>query len=597
MQENLGRALERFHAALEDFRARVALDPDLEAEVFANTDAWQDLLTYKLVPHLGGEGCLVAALAGGTNTGKSTLFNLLLREDISPIRSTAAATCRPVLAGNKRRYDESLAGKLVPEFSPRPLKDHDAVVDRDAPEDALYVSRHDHLPDSLVLLDTPDVDSIDQQNWAVAEHIRAAGDVLVAVLTSEKYKDDRVVGFFRRAANSGRTILPVMNKANPENDFEVARGQLEAFCHDVGLRDPQCFVVTHDFKLYTTLDPAAIRSIDSDATLMDYLMSLDVAAMKRKVFEETVQHFAQEVNTFLARVKGMAGNLDETAETLEEQVRACAQRYEPTPGKQVGGLLHNFVQAKRSPVEQKIGQASATIARGIGAVSRTLRNALIKKATLEGAPTDGTEDELQRQHRKMLGRLTDDLIAGCIESARKRPEPAAHLVLQRLEAMDTDAISEKIATETLQARGISEAFREHAQKTLESWWNDNTGRRRVIEALDRILMIAPAAIAGVMSVHTAGIGVPEAMIFAGPLMEQFAARVFEYQFGDAMFDFLSPWRKEQQAALDVALRAHLLAPMLSDINEIREAFDGAPMRALELHAAAIATGFQHEGAA
>ena len=84
-------------------------------------------------------------------------------------------------------------------------------------------------------MDTPDVDSIDKRNWEVADHIRAAGDVLVAVVTGEKYKDDRVIQYFKEAAASGRMLIPVMNKANPADDFDVARKQLKEFCNDVGI--------------------------------------------------------------------------------------------------------------------------------------------------------------------------------------------------------------------------------------------------------------------------------------------------------------------------------------------------------------------------
>ena len=121
MENVLGKALADFEAAMKDLRAGLEPYPGLKAEVFDEAQEGSDLLTYKLVPHLAGEGCLVAAVAGGTNTGKSTVFNLLLGRVVSPMVTTAAATCHPVLAGNERREAECLDSKLVPEFSPRPF--------------------------------------------------------------------------------------------------------------------------------------------------------------------------------------------------------------------------------------------------------------------------------------------------------------------------------------------------------------------------------------------------------------------------------------------------------------------------------------------
>ena len=66
----------------------------------------------------------------------------------------------------------------------------------------------------------------------------------------------------------------------------------------------------------------------------------------------------------------------------------------------------------------------------------------------------------------------------------------------------------------------------------------------------------------------------EAIVFIGPVAEQFVARVVEYQFGDAMFDFLSPWKKEQQDKLYEALAAHLLRPVLQNLQPMLESLQG-----------------------
>src|SRR3990172_9538067 len=95
---SLGEALAGFDVALRRLRAALDPDPALRDAVFSGSEDWIGLLVYKLVPHLAGEGCLIAAVTGGTNTGKSTIFNLLLKRRISPVMATAAATRRPVIA-------------------------------------------------------------------------------------------------------------------------------------------------------------------------------------------------------------------------------------------------------------------------------------------------------------------------------------------------------------------------------------------------------------------------------------------------------------------------------------------------------------------
>jgi hypothetical protein len=63
------------------------------------------------------------------------------------------------------------------------------------------------------------------------------------------------------------------------------------------------------------------------------------------------------------------------------------------------------------------------------------------------------------------------------------------------------------------------------------------------------------------------VGVSETVVIVGPVVEQFVARALEYQFGDAMFDFLSPWKEEQQRNLERALRVHLTGPCLEGLGD------------------------------
>ena len=102
----------------------------------------------------------MVAVAGGTNTGKSTVFNRLLARAVSPVVMTAAATRHPLMAGNAMRAAQCLEKKLVPEFLPRPLDRPEAVIRDDGPSGMLFVAEVDTLPDRFVVLDTPDVDSI-----------------------------------------------------------------------------------------------------------------------------------------------------------------------------------------------------------------------------------------------------------------------------------------------------------------------------------------------------------------------------------------------------------------------------------------------------
>ncbi len=578
MENPIGDGLTAFEAALGRLDAALAPYAELHGEVFAESQAWRDLLTYKLVPHMAGTGCLVAAVTGGTNTGKSTVFNLLVGRTASPMASTAAATCHPVLAANARRAAESLDAKLVPEFKPRTLDVAAHATDPALPAEALFVVRDDSLPDHLVLMDTPDVDSIMRQNWEVTAHLRAAGDVMIAVITGEKYKDDRVVQFFRQAAASGRVIVPVMNKANPANDFAVARRQLADFCADVGTDSP-VFVIPHDFSIGDNLQ-TPVRALDGALELRAHLESLDVAAIKSRVYEGTVARFIADAESFLGRLEAAAEPLREVDDALAGLVDAAAETYDPVPGREVGGLFHAYVQSKRGPIRRTIGATSATVVRGAGALTRAVRGAFVRRATLEAPDTpaaNAADDALRALHRDAVERIARDLVAECADRARTFGQPARGIIGDRFAELDAEAACAAVSAEALHPGPLSEAFEQHAQKTLDAWWQDHKGRRRALEALDAVLSVMPAAIAAPIALHTGGLGAAEAAVFLGPFAAQFVARVMEYQFGDALFDFLSPWKKEQRARLRGALAAHVAGAGLAPLHAALGAMQGEPL--------------------
>ena len=580
MEHSLGEALSGFERALTRFRKSLEPMPELCLAVFEDTQEWSDLLTYKLVPHLAGEGCLIAAVSGGTNTGKSCIFNLLLGRLVSPIVNTAAATCHPILAANAARREACLAAQLVPEFDPRPFDRPEDATDPSLPSDTLLIAAAQDLPDHLILMDTPDIDSIDRANWDIAEHIRATGDVLVAVLTGEKYKDQKVVAFFREALAAGRVIVPVMNKANPEKDFDVARRQLDEFRADVELEGP-CFVVAHDFDLAEN-PTRPIDALDGGPDLRSYIESLPVQSIKERVFSGTVRRFSERATEFITHAEQIGAGLTEVVVRFEAEARAAAQTYDPAPGEQIGGLFHEFVQSRRGPVRRYIGTASSTAVRGISLIGRRVAAAFRNRATLE--PEDAPDPaELNEMHRKAVERIAQNLAAQYIELARNLHGPGAALVREALTEVDVDAAVRAIADDMTQAEDISEEFREHAQRLLESWWDEHPGRRRALEALDTMLAIVPMAIAAPIAMHTGGVGASEAVVVVAPVAEQFVARVIEYQFGDAMFDFLSPWKREQQEALEQSLHTHLTAPGLRILRDALKSFDGDALAELKGH--------------
>ena len=568
MQTSLSTALTHFADALHQVEAALAQSPVLQSSLLEGTEDWRRLLRFKLLPHLGGEGCLVAAVAGGTNTGKSTVFNLLLGEDTSPVRSTAAATCHPVLAGNQRRCEECLEGLLVPEFQTMPLSTPEAPLERDAPPEVLYVTCNPTLPDHLVLLDIPDVDSIERKNWEVAKNVRETGDVLIAVLTGEKYKDAIVVQFFREALSTGRMVVPLMNKANPENDYEIAREQLRDFCSDVGVEEAALFVLPHDFGMSKNFSGRSIASLNGNKDLRAFLETLEVAPLKEQVYRGSVRSFSEQAGSFVARVEEKRSSLQEMIEGFEGEAAKAAKMYVPAPGVEVRELLHDCLQGKRGTLDRAVGKVSRTIIVG----GRKLRRSIFRTGETTNPEAVHSDRKAVEENRHKIENILHLLLNTYFEQARRLPQPFDQLVESGLRALDTGSTASSLAETMMSGDSISDQFRAHVDAQMRDWGRRNKFRRGTIIAVEQLSTLGPLAAGAGAAIHFGGFGGPEVAMVLAPLAGQVAWKAMLYQFGpEHIYNVLAPWYREQQDALAQALIEQVNDHILRDITQVLNA--------------------------
>ena len=211
---------------------------------------------------------------------------------------------------------------------------------------------------------------------------------------------------------------------------------------------------------------------------------------------------------------------------------------------------------------------------GVAAVGKTLTSGFRKRAALEVEEQE-TEAALLEFHQNQIRRIVQKLVTQYIEAARTLGDPIQELVLSSVEQLDTDAVIEQVVERALTTDNISDEFRQHAQDMLNSWWDDHKGKRMALEALDTGLAVMPAAIAGITTVFTGGLGAGEVALASTAAGATFSAKVIELQFGDKMFDFISPWKREQQDALRQAMQEFIVEPSLRTVYDASHPFSEA----------------------
>ena len=208
---------------------------------------WFDLLTRKLVPQLSDGAYLIVAVVGGTNIGKSVVFNHIAGFRASASSPLASGTKHPVCLVPTGFAEQHDLRAMFPAFELRSWTSGDeALLSIDT--HCLFWRTHEAVPKNLVILDTPDVDSDALINWQRADAVRQAADVLVAILTQQKYNDAAVKQFFRKAAAEDKVAIIVFNQVELPDDEPYWPIWLNTFCGETGLQPEYVYLAPNDRK-------------------------------------------------------------------------------------------------------------------------------------------------------------------------------------------------------------------------------------------------------------------------------------------------------------------------------------------------------------
>lgn len=306
------RQLDQALAALEPLGQAIGVQPP-------NDEDWFELLHYKLLPQLDLGALLVVGIVGGTNIGKSVLFNHLAGEMASGVSPLAAGTKHPVCLVPSGLADSRLLTRLFEGFQLRPWQSADDPLG-ESDDNLLFWRTGQNVPDRLLLLDAPDVDSDAKVNWQRARLIRQSADVLVAVLTQQKYNDAVVKQFFREAVEADKPIVVIFNQCDLQEDRQYWPQWLATFSSETGAEPELVYIVPYD------------RSAANDLRLPFYFVGRDgrkplgepsslraeLAAMR---FDQIkVRTLRGALARVLDRHSGAGGYL--------ERIRAAAAQYE-----------------------------------------------------------------------------------------------------------------------------------------------------------------------------------------------------------------------------------------------------------------------------
>ncbi len=213
MDAALPDALARLRDDLKAVRLTLELEAARDARQ-ARDDTVAQIDDY-LLPRLRQMDAPVLMVVGGsTGAGKSTILNSLVGTEVSPAGVLRPTTRGPVLACHPDDLHWFEDQRILPKLAR-------TTGASGGSERSLRLVPTAALQPGLALLDSPDIDSVLEENRALANQLLAAADAWLFVTTAARYADAVPWEFLRSARERGTSLSIVLNRV-PEDAREVA---------------------------------------------------------------------------------------------------------------------------------------------------------------------------------------------------------------------------------------------------------------------------------------------------------------------------------------------------------------------------------------
>ncbi|MEJ7593367.1 MAG: GTPase [Planctomycetaceae bacterium] len=403
---------------------------------------WFELLRQKLVPQLGEQAFLVVAVVGGTNIGKSVIFNHLAgsrASATSPLASgTKHATCL-VPEGFNAQHDLQ---SVFPDFELHEWSDASLALE-ESDTHRLFWRVAPELPPSLLVLDTPDIDSDARVNWVRADAVRRSADVLIAVLTQQKYNDAAVKEFFRKAGDEDKAVMVIFNQCLLPEDEPFWPIWLDTFCRETHITPDAVYLTPNDRRAAEELRlpffERHIPAADADQTTpaVDNTprdLAADLAKLRfREIRMRTLlgslhvlTHPQRGIPAYLRELRIASDDLGRTATRLTTDSVVQVRNWPSPANSLLVAEIRHWWHAHQEGWARTINSAYNTVGSGLLWPIRAARRAL------QGEPVPPMEDYRSREWLAVLGVVEElfDKLQWMADSGNEIIRPRIEAVLQ-----------------------------------------------------------------------------------------------------------------------------------------------------------------------
>lgn len=395
---------DRLLAAVTGVRAAVAtatlpLDlPGVEAARLTRSRLLDQLDDY-VIPRLTSLDAPVLAVVGGsTGSGKSTLVNSVVGQEVSVPGVLRPTTRSPVLVHHPDDATWFTGQRVLPGLArvtgaggtPPAAGSGAAPGEGGAGTGSLRLVATAAVPSGLALVDAPDIDSVVAANRDLAVQLLAAADLWVFVTTAARYADAVPWDLLREAGERGTAVAVVLDRVPPEAASDI-REHLGEMLREQGLGSAPVFTVVESALEDGRLPEAEV------APLRTWLGDLagDAAAradVVRQTLAGAVDSLGRRLDTLMEASRAQAaavGDLSEVARDAYDGAHGQVER-----GMLDGSLLRGEVLARWQEfvgTGELFRQVESTVSRLRDRVTAFVRGEPPKTAHLGEALQSGVE--------------------------------------------------------------------------------------------------------------------------------------------------------------------------------------------------------------
>ncbi|HZN95461.1 MAG TPA: GTPase, partial [Myxococcales bacterium] len=492
------------------------------AEAKKTCERLTDRLRRDLLPRLAAEApILITAIAGPNNVGKSSLFNALVRAPLSPARAEGGLTKQCLAAAHPSLWQGELRAFVERRYEVVPLPEGEPPpVDQPGPPGRLHLALLPQVPQGLLLLDTPDFDSVYQRNRQASEALLVTVDLVVFVVSRHTYQNAALVQFLREVIGRGRPYLLVYNEA-PRAD--VASEHLRKLAADVGQAPLARFHAPHQPAVETGAALLRTEPLDGGPPLPSLLSEPeDAARLKARALAASLEDAGAELLQVADAVKADALEPGRLRARLRHELDMVGQRaaLKGVPADVLVTAFRDELDA-RSVVHRFIRMPFRALATALGFVGRKVRDALA------GTPPQPLEEVWQQSERALRDGVREVAEALALEVPAFRGDEAVRALLERsLGPRLFDALDGPLQiAEVREQREDRTRLYDFCRQLVAAELDAGKEQEAALQALATLVYSLPAGAAAVATVATGGLG-HDAAVWAGtalsaPLLERF----------------------------------------------------------------------------